>query len=110
MTWRQARASIFRLELLDLSFREKMIPETTNVSLPARQTQTELRAARSVSTWYQNRDVLDERSWQDVHQLRQHVEAALTRFHTLLLQLLVKSFHDHGNLQGEREFHFLSAD
>jgi len=27
MTWRQARASIFRLELLDLSFREKMIPE-----------------------------------------------------------------------------------
>lgn len=27
MTWRQAKASIFRLELLDLSFREKMMPE-----------------------------------------------------------------------------------
>lgn len=27
MTWRHAKASIFRLELLDLSFKEKMIPK-----------------------------------------------------------------------------------
>lgn len=45
--------------------------------------------------------MLDQRSWEDVHQLRQHVEATLTRLHTFLLQLLVESFNDDGNLQTE---------
>lgn len=37
MTWRQAKASIFRLELLDLSFREKMTPERQAADTSKRQ-------------------------------------------------------------------------
>lgn len=37
ITWRQAKASIFRLELLDLSFREKMTPEQQTVDNSKRQ-------------------------------------------------------------------------
>lgn len=37
MTWRQAKASIFRLELLDLSFREKMTPEQQTADNSKRQ-------------------------------------------------------------------------
>lgn len=45
--------------------------------------------------------MLCQSSRQDIHQLRQHVEAALTGFHALLLQLLVKSFDYDRNL-GDR--------
>lgn len=56
-------------------------------------------------TWYEYRDVLRQGSGQNVDQLSQHVEATLTGFHTLLLQLLVKSFHDHGDLERARDIH-----
>lgn len=105
-TWRHAKASIFRLELLDLSFKEKMMPaggqQVTHSRPPPHTPQVAL-------TWYEHGDVLRERARQHVDQLRQHVEAALACFHALLLQLLVQSFHDDGDLQrasgtmGERE-------
>lgn len=47
--------------------------------------------------------MLRQRPRQHVDQLSQHVEATLTRLHALLLQLLVKSFDNHGDLQGETE-------
>lgn len=47
--------------------------------------------------------MLSQGSWQDVDQLGQHVETTLTRFDTFLLQLLVKSFHYHGDLQRARD-------
>lgn len=43
MTWRQAKASIFRLELLDLSFREKMTPEQQTADNSKRQLEPLLR-------------------------------------------------------------------
>lgn len=54
-------------------------------------------------TWYEDRDVLRQCSRQHVDQLSQHVETTLTGFHTFLLKLLVKSFHDDGDLRRARD-------
>lgn len=105
MTWRHAKASIFRLELLDLSFKEKMIPkeEKNDVHHTSPKTAGQSGELGRGVTWYEDRDVLRQRSRQHVDQLSQHVETTLAGFHTFLLQLLVKSFHDDGDLQRARD-------
>lgn len=47
--------------------------------------------------------MLRQCSRQHVDQLSQHVETTLTGFHTFLLKLLVKSFHNDGDLQRARD-------
>lgn len=47
--------------------------------------------------------MLRQCSRQHIDQLSQHVETTLTGFHTFLLKLLVKSFHDDGDLQRARD-------
>lgn len=104
MTCRQASASIFRLELLDLSFSEKMTPEEEQTRDGGPAGKRHRRApAGQCHTWDEYGDVLRERPRQHVDQLRQHVEAALPRLDALLLQLLVQRFDDHGHLQGATE-------